>query len=55
MNDPLDHLDTPATDDPIADGLLFAAAATVVVGATLLGYFTLKESLRRQDGKEMER
>lgn len=55
MTCPLATLDTPATDDPVAAVLTFAAGAVVGLGATVLMGLAMKESMRRQDSKECER
>lgn len=45
----------PGTGDGFADGVLFAVASAVVLGATVVGSHVLTEMLRRQDSKGMER
>ena len=52
---PLDPTDTPATGDPITDGVMLVATAAAVAGATVLGGFVAKEIMRRQDSRENER
>ena len=45
----------PETGDPLVDGLMFVAEATVIIGASFLATFGLAELLKRKDGQERER
>lgn len=47
--------DLPETDDPVIDGLIFMAEATVLLGASFLAGFGIAELLKRKDCKEVER
>lgn len=44
----------PETGDPLVDAVVFAAEATVILGASFLASFGLAELLRRKDCKERE-
>jgi hypothetical protein len=45
-------LDIPAIDDPIANGVVFAATVAVALGATIAGSLLAKELLRRKDDEK---
>lgn len=47
--------DTPETGDLTTDLLAFATGATIALGASLLGCFTLNEVVRRKERRECER
>ena len=47
----LDPTVIPATDDPLANGVVFAATVAVALGATIAGSFVAKELLRWMDGE----